>query len=910
MKNVFFRVAFAIGFSSVSAISMADTLMAYDHYYGGNWTNPDCNWTSSVVNTSTTRTLSCYGEGVLNYTYTTNTNSNGAKINLLNPQLYYVTSSSSDGPVAVAFDLYKKAIISNLKKPVQVVTPGIVINESIQNYFPFRVLNAPKGATYEILESVTGTPDRFITSRLPLPEGKIDSQSGMSVTTLTPDLNFLDLNVKSKVILRVFDQNGLVVASGSAIAHEASSMPARHQDALNAFYVNRAGQNIVDYQSGTSRSGKVRAAGNLFSFETASMRTNKDHHDNPAPKCQTMGNVYCPNVDVTGGWFDAGDQGKYVQNAAVSLWHLFNIIERDMPLLIENPGDTSVQANNQKKIWQTGYSTIPENPNSLTVGSTYTAVSATTNELPNIIKEARYEMEWLLKMQINNPYLKIELPLGNQDVPYNSTLGHGVRSVTTVSHQYNNYQMLSTGSQSSSLYDPGSNRAIPLYEQKLKYTYAFVDGMVYHSVHDDDWTDIPMLPQNNNKKRVLEYPTSAATLSFAAIAAQCYRVFKEIDSNFANTCWNASTKAFNAYKPDNQLVYFYGEYSNSMNAPLASIVKGAGAYADLRLNDLVYWANMERYLSTVKLDRTETAGARNYLRNINSLSDVAPSVSGKFPIKSANWLLGYNWSNAAALGSLSAITVNPEKFAKAKVRIVTDEQNNNYVDIDSPATNLMSYVNNTLAPNAQANPWGLPLPSNFVFEWGSNHEIINAGILAKAAYRLHVLDQQVNELPPLKAEAYLIPENIVFYMLGSNPLNLSMVTGNPYVNSADNIHHRVFAKQADSSTISTPAGWLVGGANGQIPQAVLSAGREQGTLSNSSVVPDRGVFNGGRIKQAGGALGGYKQLMEVLPSCRETDGTVRSAMCHSNNYWSYHTNEVAINWHASWLWLSSAVRNF
>lgn len=137
MKNVFFRVAFAIGFSSVSAISMADTLMAYDHYYGGNWTNPDCNWTSSVVNTSTTRTLSCYGEGVLNYTYTTNTNSNGAKINLLNPQLYYVTSSSSDGPVAVAFDLYKKAIISNLKKPVQVVTPGIVLMNRYRTIFHF-----------------------------------------------------------------------------------------------------------------------------------------------------------------------------------------------------------------------------------------------------------------------------------------------------------------------------------------------------------------------------------------------------------------------------------------------------------------------------------------------------------------------------------------------------------------------------------------------------------------------------------------------------------------------------------------------------------------------------------------------------------------------------------------------------
>ncbi|MEN9599795.1 MAG: hypothetical protein RL596_2114 [Bacteroidota bacterium] len=47
---------------------------------------------------------------------------------------------------------------------------------------------------------------------------------------------------------------------------------------------------------------------------------------------------------------------------------------------------------------------------------------------------------------------------------------------------------------------------------------------------------------------------------------------------------------------------------------------------------------------------------------------MAPSAGGlSFPAQSANWLLAYNWSNNAALGTLSALTVKPNEFAQSEL---------------------------------------------------------------------------------------------------------------------------------------------------------------------------------------------------------------------------------------------------
>lgn len=72
------------------------------------------------------------------------------------------------------------------------------------------------------------------------------------------------------------------------------------------------------------------------------------------------------SLDVSGGWYDAGDHGKYVVNAGISVWTLMNAYERSSATF----GD--------------GKLNIPENKNGA----------------PDLLDEVRFELEWMLKMQV------------------------------------------------------------------------------------------------------------------------------------------------------------------------------------------------------------------------------------------------------------------------------------------------------------------------------------------------------------------------------------------------------------------------------------------------------------------------------------------------------------------------------
>ena len=76
-------------------------------------------------------------------------------------------------------------------------------------------------------------------------------------------------------------------------------------------------------------------------------------------------------IDVTGGWYDAGDHGKYVVNGGISVWTLNNMYER------------AVAVGNTTKMDDGGDIVIPESG----------------NKYPDLLDETRVEMEFFLKMQ-------------------------------------------------------------------------------------------------------------------------------------------------------------------------------------------------------------------------------------------------------------------------------------------------------------------------------------------------------------------------------------------------------------------------------------------------------------------------------------------------------------------------------
>ncbi|GHJ45128.1 endoglucanase [Catellatospora sp. TT07R-123] len=128
-------------------------------------------------------------------------------------------------------------------------------------------------------------------------------------------------------------------------------------DALKFFYPQRSGIAI----SNDLRPGYGRAAGHVGVAPNTG--------DTSVP-CQP--GVCDYRLDVSGGWYDAGDHGKYVVNGGISVFQMLNEFERGKYAASGQAPFTDGQLN------------TPESGNGV----------------PDILDEARWEMEFLLKMQV------------------------------------------------------------------------------------------------------------------------------------------------------------------------------------------------------------------------------------------------------------------------------------------------------------------------------------------------------------------------------------------------------------------------------------------------------------------------------------------------------------------------------
>ncbi|GAA1405552.1 cellulase [Catellatospora coxensis] len=127
-------------------------------------------------------------------------------------------------------------------------------------------------------------------------------------------------------------------------------------DALKFFYTQRSGVAISD----ALRPGYGRPAGHV------GVAPNKG--DTSVP-CQP--GVCDYSLDVSGGWYDAGDHGKYVVNGGISVFQMVNEFER---------GKWAATA----QAFPDGQLNLPESGNGV----------------PDILDEARWQLEFLLKMQV------------------------------------------------------------------------------------------------------------------------------------------------------------------------------------------------------------------------------------------------------------------------------------------------------------------------------------------------------------------------------------------------------------------------------------------------------------------------------------------------------------------------------
>lgn len=223
------------------------------------------------------------------------------------------------------------------------------------------------------------------------------------------------------------------------------------KDAMAYFYHNRSGIEIESQYVGEDW---ARPAGHLTDSNVTCWK-GKDADGNEWPGCDY-------SLDVAGGWYDAGDFGKYVVNGGIAVWTLMNLYE----LMPDSFADGSLS--------------IPES----------------SNGIADILDEARWEMEFLLSMQVPD----------------------------------------------------GEPQAGMAHHKMHDESWAGMPMEPPTEVDNDNANEI------EGRGRYLFPPSTAATLNLAATAAVCARVWEEIDPKFAEACLGAAEKAWQA-AVDNPAVY-------------------------------------------------------------------------------------------------------------------------------------------------------------------------------------------------------------------------------------------------------------------------------------------------------------------------------------------------------------------
>ena len=432
-------------------------------------------------------------------------------------------------------------------------------------------------------------------------------------------------------------------------------------DSLNYFYQNRSGIEIESqYITSGDSATLARAAG---------------HTSDNAEVEQTWGySGSSGSQEVSGGWYDAGDHGKYVVNGGIALWIMQNQYETAKLMGFEDA-------------FADGTMNIPEN----------------SNCFPDLLDEARWEMEWMMKMLVNG---------------------------------------------------------------------GEYDGMVYHKVHDEKWTALALAPADDDLKRILKPPTTAATLNVSACAAQAARLWKGIDDDFSDKCLEIAEKTYEAAKkhPD-------------MYAPLDESI-GGGAYGDNNAEDELYWAASELYITT---------GDDNYyndMKNSDYFLKLETVVSDGEHVDTP---ISFDWGNTASLGTL-ALAVNKDAVDSSdydKVILNITKAADYYVELEDEQGYGLPYGQSTVGYN----------DSSEGYIWGSNSAVADNAVVIAYAYMLSDDDKYMNGVI-----------SAMDYLLGRNPMDYSYVTGYG-THTAEYPHHRWWSNQIDELFPKAPCGVLVGGPN-------------------------------------------------------------------------------------------------
>ncbi|WP_062079142.1 glycoside hydrolase family 9 protein [Demequina globuliformis] len=148
-------------------------------------------------------------------------------------------------------------------------------------------------------------------------------------------------------------------------------------DALNYFYLARSG---IEIDAAIVGEEYAREAGHVS--EAGGDATNQGDLNVPCQNAADAAKVYTDGygwepcdytLDVVGGWYDAGDHGKYVVNGGIATAQLLGTYER-----------TKTAASADHEALADGTLNVPES----------------SNGVPDVLDEARWQLEFMMSMQV------------------------------------------------------------------------------------------------------------------------------------------------------------------------------------------------------------------------------------------------------------------------------------------------------------------------------------------------------------------------------------------------------------------------------------------------------------------------------------------------------------------------------
>ena len=248
------------------------------------------------------------------------------------------------------------------------------------------------------------------------------------------------------------------------------------------------------------------------------------------------------------------------------------------------------------------------------------------------------------------------------------------------------------------------------------------DGGVYHKCTNASFDGFVM-PGVTKEPRYVVQKSTAATLDFVAVMAQASRVFTQFPKELpglADSCLLAAGQAWNWALQHPDILYKQSEMNKHFQPPVTT-----GDYGDNKVDDEWFWAATEMYATT--LDATYKAKAKEYL--------------------SDNWQIP-SWNQVYMLGVYTLLRIKDSEYTP---------------DFTQKLITMADKMVNSVSTNA----FGVVMGQNrSEFEWGSNSEAANQGIMLIQAY---LLTKDMKYLNAALTNAD--------YLLGRNATGYCFVTG-------------------------------------------------------------------------------------------------------------------------------------